>query len=316
MLLNTAMTVINIPYNSLTPELTDDYHERSSLNGYRFGCAVFGTILGAALVQPLVSIFAGIKQGASDSLRFGWSMTGLLMGAVIAITTLLTFFGVKEKPHTKADLPVKGFFATYKAVFKNGPYVKLLFTYALNIMGLNFLQTILAYYTEYVYLRPDITPVAMIILLLTAMVCIPISVLVSKKTGKKRAYQITFAVLASTCLIIFFLGQRLGPNFFLAMMVYAGIGLGFGYVAPFAMVPDAVDYGAAQSGERDEGAYYGIWTFVSKLGISFSVFVSGLILSAGGYIANAMQSASAITAIKLIIGPIPAVILLGAMLLI
>ncbi|MDR2952407.1 MAG: glycoside-pentoside-hexuronide (GPH):cation symporter [Treponema sp.] len=316
MLLNTAMTVINIPYNSLTPELTDDYHERSSLNGYRFGCAVFGTILGAALVLPLVNIFAGFKQNDSDSLKFGWSMTGLLMGAVVAITTLFTFFGVREKPHAKADLPVKSFFATYKSVFQNGPYVKLLLTYGLNIMGLNFLQTILAYYTEYVYLRPDITPVAMIILLLTAMVCIPLSVLVSKKTGKKLAYQITFAVLASACLVIFFLGGKLGPNFFLGMMVYAGIGLGFGYVAPFAMVPDAVDYGAARYGEGDEGAYYGIWTFVSKLGISFSVFVSGLILSAGGYIANVAQSASAITAIKLIIGPIPALILLGAMLLI
>ncbi|MDR1802492.1 MAG: MFS transporter, partial [Treponema sp.] len=47
MLLNTASTIINVPYASLTPELTSDYHEQSSLNGYRFGCAVFGTIAGA-----------------------------------------------------------------------------------------------------------------------------------------------------------------------------------------------------------------------------------------------------------------------------
>jgi GPH family glycoside/pentoside/hexuronide:cation symporter len=319
MLLNTAMTVINIPYGSLTPELTGDYHERTSLNGYRFGCAVFGTILGAAAVQPLVDLFAKMKQGdngGTGGLQFGWSMTGLLMGAVIAIVTLVTFFGVKEKKLSKADLPVKGFFATYKAVFLNGPFVKLLFTYGLNIMGLTFLQTILAYYTEYVYSRPDITPLAMMILLLTAMICIPISVLISKKIGKKRTYQICFVALATASMIIYFLGQRLGPNFFLGMMVYAGIGVGFMYVAPFAMIPDAVDYGAAHTGERDEGAYYGIWTFISKLGTSFSVFVSGLILSAGGYIANAVQSDSAVSAIKLIIGPIPAVILTGALILI
>ena len=59
MLVNTASTVINVPYSSLTPELTDDYHERSSLNGYRFGCAVFGTILGAAAVLPLADAFGG-----------------------------------------------------------------------------------------------------------------------------------------------------------------------------------------------------------------------------------------------------------------
>jgi GPH family glycoside/pentoside/hexuronide:cation symporter len=71
-LLNTAATVINIPYSSLTPELTDDYHERTSLNGYRFGCAVFGTIIGAAAVQPLVELF--------PSRRLGFSMTGFILG--------------------------------------------------------------------------------------------------------------------------------------------------------------------------------------------------------------------------------------------
>ncbi|HQO66153.1 MAG TPA: MFS transporter, partial [Spirochaetales bacterium] len=35
-LLNTAYTVVNVPYASLTPELTKDYNERTSLNGYRF----------------------------------------------------------------------------------------------------------------------------------------------------------------------------------------------------------------------------------------------------------------------------------------
>jgi GPH family glycoside/pentoside/hexuronide:cation symporter len=36
MILNTASTVINIPYFSLTPELTSDYHEQSSLRRLLF----------------------------------------------------------------------------------------------------------------------------------------------------------------------------------------------------------------------------------------------------------------------------------------
>jgi GPH family glycoside/pentoside/hexuronide:cation symporter len=308
MLLNTASTVINIPYSSLTPELTDDYHEQSTLNGYRFGCAVFGTIGGAAAVLPLTQLF--------PTERLGWSMMGLILGGVMALVTLLTFLGTREKPHTKEDLPAQGFFSTYKDVFRNRPYVRLILTYALNMTGLTFLQSILAYYTEYIYNRPDITPLVMMILLVTAMIFIPISVQVSKKIGKKRTYQICFLILSSACMVIFFLGQALGPAFFLIFMVYAGIGVGFGYVAPFAMVPDTIEYDAVNTGERKEGAYYGMWTFVSKLGTSLSVFISGLILSAGGYIANQVQSENALWAIKLIIGPIPAAILLGAMVLI
>ncbi|GHU19352.1 sugar transporter [Spirochaetia bacterium] len=307
MLLNTAATVINIPYSSLTPELTDDYHERSSLNGYRFGCAVFGTIIGAAAVQPLTELFSNP--------HLGWSVTGLILGAVMAITTLLTFFGTKEK--AAASIPTEGFFSTYKGVFSNRPYVRLLFTYALHIMGITFLQSILAYYTEYIYHRPDITPLAMMILLLTAMVFIPVSVLVSKKIGKKRTYQICFAIIASACMIIYLFGQNSGIGFFLALMAYAGIGVGFSYVAPYAMVPDAIDYGAVKfGGERKEGAYYGIWTFISKLGTALSVFVSGAILSLGGYIANTEQNETAVTAIRLLVGPIPAVILAGALVVI
>lgn len=32
---DTAFTVVHVGYNALTPELTSDYDERSSLNGYR-----------------------------------------------------------------------------------------------------------------------------------------------------------------------------------------------------------------------------------------------------------------------------------------
>ncbi|MFP3040629.1 MFS transporter [Treponema primitia] len=308
MLLNTAATVINIPYSSLTPELSDDYHERTSLNGYRFGCAIFGTILGAAAVQPLVDIFPTKAQG--------FSMMGLILGTVMLITTLLTFFGTKEKVHTKADLPTGSLLSTYRAVFSNKPFVLLLLTYAFHIMALTFVQSILVYYTRYVYNSADLTTIAMLLLLLVAMVFIPISVLVSKRIGKKRTYQICFGIIASACIIIFFLGHILGSHFFLGMMVYAGIGVGFSYVAPYAMVPDAIDFAAAKEGERNEGAYYGMWTFVSKLGVALSVFFSGIILSLGGYIAEAIQSPGAILAIRFLIGPIPALIFIAALVVI
>ncbi len=330
MLLNTASTVINVPYASLTPELTDNYHEQTSLNGYRFGCAVFGTILGAAAVLPLVDAFG---KG-----RHGWSMMGLTLGVITAIVTLTTFFGTREKRHSRADLPTEGFFATYKAVFTNKPYVILFVTYALHITAITFLQSILAYYIEYIYpsefvmqlgtfplfgdpaasemaLRGTLTNLSMMGLLLTAMLFIPVSVFVSKVIGKKRTYQICFAVLGAACILVSTVGHLLPPGWFLGLLVFAGIGVGFSYVAPFAMVPDTVEFDAVTTGERKEGAYYGMWTFIAKCGTALSVFVSGLILNLGGYVAKAIQIPSAKLAIRLIIGPIPALVFLCAFVL-
>jgi GPH family glycoside/pentoside/hexuronide:cation symporter len=151
------------------------------------------------------------------------------------------------------------------------------------------------------------------------MVFIPVSVLVSGKIGKKRTYQICFAVIASACGIIYFLGHLMPLGFFYGLMVYAGIGVGFSYVAPFAMVPDAIAYEALKTGERKEGAYYGMWTFISKLGTALALFASGQILELGGYIpqtgnAPVTQPPSVFNAVRLIIGPIPIVVLAAAIL--
>jgi GPH family glycoside/pentoside/hexuronide:cation symporter len=307
-LFNTFSTILNIPYSSLTPELTSDYHEQTSLNGFRFGFAVFGTIIGAAAVQPLVGLFANPRRG--------YSMTGLILGCVVTFTSLLTFFGTKEKKRAKPALPPENIFKTYYEVFTNRPFVILVMTYMLHLTALTLLQGIIIYYTKYIYNNEAVATPAMALLLLVAMAFIPVSVIVAKKIGKRAVYQICFIILSIATVVIFFLGHVLGIRFFFAVMVFAGIGVGFNYVAPFAMVPDTVTYDELRTGRRKEGAYYGIWTFFSKLGASFAALLSGVILHAGGYIADAVQTDAALFAIRLIIGPIPAAVFVAAALLI
>jgi GPH family glycoside/pentoside/hexuronide:cation symporter len=87
------------------------------------------------------------------------------------------------------------------------------------------------------------------------------------------------------------------------------------------MVPDVIEYEAAKTGTRNEGAYYGMWTFISKLGTALALFVSGQILELGGYISQAgggtvVQPPSVFGAIRTIIGPIPAVVLIAAIVVI
>jgi GPH family glycoside/pentoside/hexuronide:cation symporter len=307
-LFNTFSTILNVPYSSLTPELTGDYHEQTSLNGFRFGFAVFGTIAGAAAVQPLVGLFPSPRQG--------YSMTGLILGGLVTVTSLLTFFGTREKKPVRSGLPPESFFKAYRAVFTNKPFMILVITYMLHLTALTLLQGIIIYYTKYIYNNEAVAAPAMALLLVVAMIFIPVSVLAAKKTGKRAVYQICFVILSLATIVIFFLGHILGIRFFFAVMVFAGIGVGFNYVAPFAMVPDTVTYDELRTGRRREGSYYGIWTFFSKIGSSLAALLSGLILQAGGYIADAVQSGQTLFAIRLIIGPIPAFIFICAAFLI
>jgi GPH family glycoside/pentoside/hexuronide:cation symporter len=88
-------------------------------------------------------------------------------------------------------------------------------------------------------------------------------------------------------------------------------------VAPWAMVPDTIEFDAVRTGNRKEGAFYGMWTFTSKVGTSLAIALTGAILGAAGYAANLPdQGAAALGAIRLIIGPIPAIIFIAALILI
>ncbi len=46
---NIAYTTVNLPYTALTPELTQDYNERTSLNSFRFSFSIGGSILSLIL---------------------------------------------------------------------------------------------------------------------------------------------------------------------------------------------------------------------------------------------------------------------------
>ena len=308
-LLNTAYTVVNIPYGSLTPEITKNYQERTSLNGFRFSFAVIGTILGAAVVLPIVSLAGNPHRG--------YSIVGLLFGVIMAATILTTFFTVRETDHTHTPRPKQKFFATFLVVFKNSTYMRLAAVYTLNLTGITFVQTMLVYYFKYIYQNEAMTTIAMLLLLGVAMVCVPISVLVAKKIGKKRTYQLALAILTVSCLAIFFFAHILGMMFTFCVMVFAGVGIGFGYVPPFAMLPDVVEVDAVQTKTRKEGAYYGMWTFFSKIGVALAAALAGLVLSLARFVPNIMdQAGSALFAIRLMIGPVPALIFLSGIFLV
>ncbi len=298
-LLCTAYSTVNIPYTSLTPELTRDFHERTSLNGYRFGFAVIGTLLGAGAALPIV--------GAFPERNMGFAAMGGIFGAVMMITALLMVFATREPASTR-PANTMGFVNTYLAVFRNKPYVMILMAYVFNIIAITIVSAVAIYYFKYIHNDESKTTIAMLILLVTAMLFIPVSVVLGKKVGKKMVYGAGMILFAVMLMIMYLWGHRYGINFSLAMMFVGGIGMGLTYAMPYAIVPDAIEYDYLVTGERREGAFYGIWTWALKIGQALAVFVMGWALSLTGYVADAAQTELAKLGIRLFLGPIPAAI--------
>ncbi len=303
-LLTTAYTMVNIPYGSLTPELTSDFDERTNLNAFRMSFAVVGTFVGALLVKPLVDMFPSVNTG--------WTGMAGIMGAVMLVTALITVFTVKEPPRAASEATEQqGFFKTWGAALGNKPFVLTFVTYALHIAGTVIVQSSLIYYFKYIYGNEGALQIALALLLAPVIPAIWIWTALSKKIGKKWSWNIGMGLVVVAVLAIFLFAREAGIGFFYVVMAVAGLGLATNYVMPYSVIPDAVELDYARGGVRREGAFYGVFNFMNKVGAALGTFLSGIVLSLFGYVANVSQTETSKLGIQLLVGPIGGVFFLA-----
>jgi GPH family glycoside/pentoside/hexuronide:cation symporter len=300
-LLMASYSLVNIPYGALTPELSPDFDERTTLNAFRMTFAVVGTFVGAALVLTVVGAFANKDTG--------WMAMGAIMGAVMTLTAMTTVFTVREPAPKPQDLSRKqeGIVETYLSALKLKPFVLAMVPYALHIFGVTIVQGALLYYFKYIYNAEGQFQTALTIFLVCVIISIPLWTLISKRIGKKLSYNLGMGLFAAVVIAFFFVGKGRGVEVMYVTMAIAGLGNSTNYVMPFSILPDVTELDYANTGVRREGVFYGLWNFTLKVGQALATFVIGWILSAFGYVPDVAQSASSILGIRLLVGPIAAV---------
>ncbi len=305
-ILFTAYTLTSIPYSSLTPELTSDYDERTSLNGYRMSFAIIGTFIAAGLAFPIIDAFSK-KENLEGVIKIdrssGFFAMAVIFGFIMAFSAMITVFSVKEKTSLSKKHPTN-IIKDFAGILKNTSYLTILFTYTFNIIALTILSGVLVYYFKYIFLNEGLTTLAFIFLLVPTILSIPLWTKLSNLIGKKWAYVLGMAIIVVVLLLNFILGKFFGVKFFFLMLSITGVGLATGYVLPWAILPDAIDYGILKTGTRNEGVYYGAWTFFSKTGQSFASFMIGLSLQFSGFIPNVMQTETVKFTIRFLLGPL------------
>ena len=290
-LLNTAYTLVNIPYAALLPELTQNYHERTILTGWRMSFAVIGTFFGAALVMPIVE-------------AVGWPLMGTFMGAVMLFSAMATIWAIKEPKEPEVSL-TDGFIRTFGEILKEKTFLTALLPWTFFITGTSMVQGALVYYFTYIFGNEGLFQIALVALLFFSLACIPLWVKISNKIGKKKSYMIGMTIMSVGVMAFSLLGPILGPTFGVILMAFCGIGLSTHYVMPHAILPDIVEWDAHTKGKgRREGVYSSLWTFTSKLGQALALALNGWILALVGYNSTAITSLSR-TGIILLCGPLP-----------
>ncbi len=77
------------------------------------------------------------------------------------------------------------------------------------------------------------------------------------------------------------------------------------------MIPDAIEYGELDTGERHEGVFYSLVTLMAKVASSIAIPLTAFVLEFTGYIPTSLSHPeSALIGIRFLMGPLPAVFLI------
>jgi GPH family glycoside/pentoside/hexuronide:cation symporter len=143
-----------------------------------------------------------------------------------------------------------------------------------------------------------------------AMIALPMWEWISRRWNKRWAYIGGMAFLAIVLLSLSALNASTSLIVILVICVLAGIGISAAHIIPWSMLPDAIEYGELQTGERHEGMFYSLITLAQKIAVSIALPLALLVLDRSGYVPNStVQPESAVNGIRLIAGPIPAVLI-------
>ena len=307
-LYDTTATILYMPYFAMTPELTSDYDERTTLTTYRMAFSIVGAMI--AFVVPLIIIGTMSPENASRIMAVGAGVACLSI-----IPMILVFLGTRERAEFQArEQPTIK--ESLKAALKNRPFLFAIGIFLLTWTALDVLQTVLLYFLKYRMNLAGDGDLIFGLLFVAALISLPFWQWAARHWDKRRAYIGGMVFLAIVMIALGFLNPSWGLLAMGILSAMAGIGLGAIQLLTWAMIPDAIEWDELQTGQRHEGMFYSLVTTFRKVGVSISIPLVMLMLEWTGYVANAeVQPHSAILGIQLLIGPIPAVCLVIGILL-
>ncbi|MEN0061743.1 MAG: MFS transporter [Myxococcota bacterium] len=320
----TFQTLLSVPFYALTPELSSDYDERTSLTSYR----MFFNLVASLAVALLAPEIVGSVEAAGGTAAQGYLTVAFLFGTASVVPPLLIAATVREDPSVPPPVD-RPFLATLRAAWANVPFRYLALLYMLNWITFDLVALMIPFFVEYHLdagggtklslfgVGLEIESAMLGVLLVVALVVLPVWTPLSRRVGKTGAYIAAMVSWALVQLGLFFVAPG-DVTLALSLALGASLGVSAAHVLPDAMIPDVVDVDEVETGERNEGIYYGAKNLLRKLTGACAIFLALQALGWAGFQPSASQSGtyvppeSAIWAIRLLVGPAGAVLLIGA----
>jgi glycoside/pentoside/hexuronide:cation symporter, GPH family len=280
----TAYTVFSVPYASLTYEITPDYHERTRVMAH---CAFLHKVgeFGYHWVFPLsqLAIFGSALAGVRT---VGWAVSLIVLGAIGMIPGLL----VRERfPDAPARQRKVTLWPSVRASFSSRPFLVIIGLALLNIIMGMLASNLDHYVLVYYMFHGDVAAGSIWKGLLSSgyavvgVAAIPVVVWLSSRLGKRETLMALYAFTMVGGVLKWFIFTPGHPGLVLLDPIFCGPIWVAANVLLASMLADVCDEDEFLSGQRREGTFGAIFSWVQKTAVSLSFLGAGIVLALAGF---------------------------------
>ncbi len=313
---STVSTIFNVPYLSLSSEISEDLKERNSMNFVRLAMGMLSTAICYLVISALKDML--IVDPATGVAKLTETQFSLIVAGVFsvlfAVPILLTALFCKERtplPNEKLKFSFKNILATFKLKCFRRLLLMYVFSFVCNEIIANVIMMYVFNVTggsDVKILGLSLSAIANMSMLIGAALIMPISfTMLQKKVAKPIIFMcgIPMFIIGAISLAAFPLNSTM-PVLIILPLAIAGLGFGMAQMIPWLVFPDVVDVAELKSNDRNPGAYNSTMTFFKKFASGIAVLIVGWVLQGFGYDeqlgTNALQPESAVLGMRLILG--------------
>ena len=322
----TGLTVFSIPYVAMGYEMSDDFHERTSIMAVAQWIGQWAWVIApwfwVVMYDP--QWFANADAAARNlSVWVGVICMLLAMVPAVFIPSRSTLDDDHLAPLTLANVGagVKELLNGFKEAFACAPFRKLCFSTFLIFNAFNTVAAFSFFIVVYHLFKGNTAAAGIwptlfgsVGALVTTFAVIPTVAWMSGKMGKKNAFMLSQGISLIGYVLLWFLMVPGKPWMFMFALPFFSFGIGGLFTLMMSMTADVCDLDELATGKRREGIFGAIYWWMVKLGFAVAGLLSGAIMSYVAFTPGAtMQPDGAVDGLRLFYSGVPIVGTLLAM---
>ena len=279
-----AYTSVDVPYWGLASSMTSDTEKRNTiLTVARLFCTI-----GSGAVSVFIPIIIGDNTIATQ--RILYPIVALVCVLIAVPTFWVGYKGTKERFY---DAETDGKFTlikNLKLLGKNKPALLIILVGVLGSLRTIYMTTAV-YYAKYNLQNFDLAGVIFLLVVPGGLAATLLTPVLSKRFGKKTIFIWSHIIGGALLVLLYIIGLPNGTSLaaqiaFYIIIIIAGVPSGFSNIMTYSMIADSIDYLEDKTGERAEAFCFSLQTFISKIGMAMTAFVTLMVLGKYGYDAS------------------------------